>query len=579
MHLISSHSAPSSNAQNNPYSSSISDMEIITNDHYAFFGPLEHPGRSLLCPNPMYGDMFMIDERQSRQPTQVRKFTAKERQLLAKHDISFEVNSVLREARQPISVTTIDLCKFLHDLNASQDCAIGIGQQAENSAIQSSLFYGKIVVQSKLDAMEHALDEYGTRAQWEITKRHVFWVDGFTTRGSRCSTALVHKKNHKVNESPYNIKGFAIPSYMSEPDVGTLSILIAVEAAYEQVQNRIIAHGSTVAIYSSAEMPLRRIKEFTREREIRAWEDCADEDVSNLLHGYQAAVTLRIIRLARALQSMGVMINLHWVPSRKNIPGNALAEDVAKRAALLSPTTGTPESLLKMPPFMPFPFDLGFSDFPDTIFSFVTCPNPIEDHFDSTREAPVTPKPVFSLYDQVMRARRVERDARRFMKRLNHLTPSSIVAHEERRIGKKRRRKIETASRITACNERELKNAKQTPIDPEISLEAIDIQDSDGEKGKYVPQISAQISDGSLTCTGNEEFAGRIIIQDRLNAMRQALSEHDENGTFRTPPGRHSFYVDASVSNKATLTGLGVVYKTHRHDSDSPWTVKGYQIA
>ena len=73
-------------------------------------------------------------------------------------------------------------------------------------------------------------------------------------------------------------------------------------------------------------------------------------------------------------------------------------------------------------------------------------------------------------------------------------------------------------------------------------------------------------------------FAGEIVIQKRLDAMAQAVSEHTQDGPQPKDPGRHSFYVDAAVSRENGLTGLAVVYMSSRQDCASPWTVQGYRM-
>ena len=75
--------------------------------------------------------------------------------------------------------------------------------------------------------------------------------------------------------------------------------------------------------------------------------------------------------------------------------------------------------------------------------------------------------------------------------------------------------------------------------------------------------------------TRTNAFAGKAMIQDHLGAVRQSLSEYT-NATQLNDSGRHSFHVDASVSNN--MTGLAVVHRTHRQDQASPWTAKGYRI-
>lgn len=121
----------------------------------------------------------------------------------------------------------------------------------------------------------------------------------------------------------------------------------------------------------------------------------------------------------------------------------------------------------------------------------------------------------------------------------------------------------------------EVEKAKRTVITPDM-IQTIDIVNNDGEPIDVNLKI---IGDQNRSrCEEPGPFVGQIVIQDRLSAMLQAISEHTREGPRRKEPGRHSFHADASVSWEHNMTGIGVAYKSHRQDWASPWTAKGYRI-
>lgn len=134
-------------------------------------------------------------------------------------------------------------------------------------------------------------------------------------------------------------------------------------------------------------------------------------------------------------------------------------------------------------------------------------------------------------------------------------------------------------SEITLLKEagmkRELKRAMRTVIYPK-TFQAIDIDEDRGEGDSECEQVI--IMQGSERDPEPDAFAGQIMIQDRLSAMKQALSKHARDRRRRNEPGRHSFHVDAAVSRADGISGIAVVHKTHRQDWASQWTVKGYRI-
>lgn len=90
---------------------------------------------------------------------------------------------------------------------------------------------------------------------------------------------------------------------------------------------------------------------------------------------------------------------------------------------------------------------------------------------------------------------------------------------------------------------------------------------------------AAIIEECSQLATFGPRFPGEIVVQDRLEAIKQALAEHDEESTLRKEHGRHSYHVDAAISTGDDLVGIGIARKSRwRRHWPSEWTAKGYCI-
>ena len=207
--------------------------------------------------------------------------------------------------------------------------------------------------------------------------------------------------------------------------------------------------------------------------------------------------------------------------------------------------------------------------------------------------------------------------------------PERPGARNRRKLTRAQKRKVEVALFKEEWMQREVEQAKQTRITPQM-IQTLDISTVDEIKGTsenrdskmvYHSRISVlmrkimtvfrripsrlltyifqpknstharQLDSKAVTeCTPVSDvrvmqssperwgFAGDIVIQERVSAMTQALSEHTQDGPSRKEPGRHAFHVDAAVSRENILTGLAVVYKSDRQDGASPWTARGYRI-
>ncbi|KAL6714751.1 hypothetical protein ACLMJK_008176 [Lecanora helva] len=182
------------------------------------------------------------------------------------------------------------------------------------------------------------------------------------------------------------------------------------------------------------------------------------------------------------------------------------------------------------------------------------------------------------------RKRKAERKSKRTYTRLEaRLGPTGAAAHVERRERRKERRKIAIAEHTAlvnqACGKLELKRAKRAKMPPLKDSEVLDTRDLIAGilvESTHGLQIGA--STAKTDANGSPlAFAGQVIIQDHLSAATQALSEQSRDGLRRKEPGRYSYYVDAAVS-QGGIAGVSVVYKTHRRDMASPWTIKGYRM-
>ena len=82
---------------------------------------------------------------------------------------------------------------------------------------------------------------------------------------------------------------------------------------------------------------------------------------------------------------------------------------------------------------------------------------------------------------------------------------------------------------------REVERVKRTMIAPNM-IQDIDVFKADDKLNSE--RTTCLMAQGSKGDAGSDAFAGVIVIQDRLSAMRQALSEHTRDGDVarRTRP-------------------------------------------
>ena len=132
--------------------------------------------------------------------------------------------------------------------------------------------------------------------------------------------------------------------------------------------------------------------------------------------------------------------------------------------------------------------------------------------------------------------------------------------------------------------QREVQRAREA-VTSQNHFPTINIQKDDDDDDKELKMSQQAIigpdSEKGAECkvTKTEAFAGLIVIQKSLRAMRQAISEHSKASALLTEPGRHSFYVDAAESQYKVQKGIPLIKKKHRRHCDSEWTAMGYRTS
>jgi len=203
--------------------------------------------------------------------------------------------------------------------------------------------------------------------------------------------------------------------------------------------------------------------------------------------------------------------------------------------------------------------------------------------------AEVQRKMIFVMLERVRREqttrRRASRLKRTLSRRLARYTPAQLAAKSDARSERRHVKALADALLEATCMKREIIRAKRTAIFPQ-TFETVNIHETasiHGNTGQVQDVLEPVIykQNGAieihLGISNIRVFAGQFMIQDHINAMHQALSEHTPDGTLRSTLGRHSYHVDAAVSRENGLTGLAVVNKISRKEG-SPWTARGYRI-
>lgn len=146
-----------------------------------------------------------------------------------------------------------------------------------------------------------------------------FWVDGSLSPRGVSGTAVVFRANPRVVGSQWTVRAYTVLEFDRLGTIHTeaLAIMHALRIALAKAvyNDGTDAKASDVVIFSDSMSALQRIESFTYEGQ--RW--------GRPLLG-------RIVTLANELKNLDVKLQLHWVPAHKGIPGNYLADVLAKRA-------------------------------------------------------------------------------------------------------------------------------------------------------------------------------------------------------------------------------------------------------
>ena len=180
-------------------------------------------------------------------------------------------------------------------------------------------------IEAPRSAILTALCEYETchAGGEDVPNRLVLWVDASVRSPSngRIGIAVVHKLSRRSER--WITKGYGLSRRMSTDAAEALAITQALQNAL-CMPDDMLAPGATVVVYSDSEHCLSRILH----RPAREMNDC---------DAVLRRATSRIGRLRRR----GFEVHLHYVPSHQHVPGNMLADQVAKYASRRQPCQRT----------------------------------------------------------------------------------------------------------------------------------------------------------------------------------------------------------------------------------------------
>lgn len=187
-----------------------------------------------------------------------------------------------------------------------------------------NVFAGRILIQDAFSAMKQALAEnskYRTRSL--ESGRYSYFVDASISKKRRLTgLAMVYKTDQDGEEPPWTTQGFQIKAILDSTQAETWAIWQALSNVRQKVQADCAESEepscAVAVIYSDCAGALQRMEK---------------NDVTH--HG----VTKMVVEESIELRRLGVYVCLHWVPGHRGVPGNELADRVAKKSTLPMPST------------------------------------------------------------------------------------------------------------------------------------------------------------------------------------------------------------------------------------------------
>ena len=289
-------------------------------------------GKSLEQDYIPFADTYANDETRpckatsadSEQQRRRRMRSASETRLLENAKIKREMARARKTANDAHNYSTFSLYGS-HDDALVKDLKIPIYAintvcPSEQDIIDRGItrFAGQIIIRPHLEAMEYALDEYNGRRK--MPGRMAFWVDGSRSPNGVSGTAVAFRANPRLVGSKWTVRAYTVLEFdgLGTTHTEALAIMHALRIALVEAvrSDGTDAKASNVVIFSDCATALHILEDFTNEGQC-----------------WGRPLLARIATLANELNILDVKVQLHWVPAHKGIPGNYLADFLAKRAA------------------------------------------------------------------------------------------------------------------------------------------------------------------------------------------------------------------------------------------------------
>ncbi|KAL8921562.1 MAG: hypothetical protein Q9172_003961 [Xanthocarpia lactea] len=204
------------------------------------------------------------------------------------------------------------------DIGRPGECTLLMSTLRIKEAVGSDVFAGQITIQDPLGAMRQALSEHSKDSpRRKEPGRHSYHVGAAVSdKHDRSGIGVVFKTHRQDWASSWTAKGYQIKKQLDRNDAKLWAIWQAMELVLEKTY---VDSGyeepsdpcSLAVIYSDSQSALRRIGNFITGGGI---------------------IAQRIRNQAEELQELEVNVELHWCPGHRRVPGNSLADRLAKEA-------------------------------------------------------------------------------------------------------------------------------------------------------------------------------------------------------------------------------------------------------
>ena len=234
----------------------------------------------------------------------------------------FKTSCMKRELKRAMG-TKISHPQFgtidVHTLEMNQVCEQMTSLQTHRKSLDIGAFAGQVFIQDSLSAMTQALSEHTMRGpRRREPGRHAFYVDAaLSHKHNHSGVGVVHKKYRQDWASPWTVQGYRIEERLDQMDAGLWAIWQAMQIVLEKVYTdsgyaQPPDECYNAIIYSDCEPALQRIRR------------------TGLVDGL---VEQKIFSQSQDLMELGVNVELHWCPGHRKVPGNELANRLAKEVS------------------------------------------------------------------------------------------------------------------------------------------------------------------------------------------------------------------------------------------------------